>query len=131
MNIQNSESHTKTPLQKAGIASVRFFFINGQSEALKIVANPDGITALIDELREAQTAIENGRSHLPGDRKWMRGDVKVVAIEPEHYTLPVYSDAQEAQISRRNIVSRILFIFFFALISFLVVMGVLALFYIL
>jgi hypothetical protein len=63
-------------------ASVSLFFVNGSSDSIKIVANPEGIRALKEELDQAEKSIRGNKSYFFGDPLWMRSSSKLVAIEP-------------------------------------------------
>jgi hypothetical protein len=63
-------------------ASVSLFFVNGNSDSIKIVANPEGIRALKEELDQAEKSIRGNKSYFFRDPLWMRSSSKLIAIEP-------------------------------------------------
>lgn len=68
--------------QRVKPATVSLFFMNGNSESIKIVANAEGIRALKEELDLAEKSVRVNKSYFFGDPLWMRSNSKLVAVEP-------------------------------------------------
>lgn len=63
-------------------ASLSMYFVNGNSDSIKIVANAEGIQALRQELEMAERSIRKNKSYLLGDPLWLKGTSRIVSIEP-------------------------------------------------
>jgi hypothetical protein len=97
-------------------ASVSLLFVNGSSDNIKIVANPEGIRALKDELDQAEKSIRGNKSYFFGDPLWMRSNSKLVAIEPTQSRSASFDEAEPA-IENTEIGPRI-FLFSLIMIAF-------------
>jgi hypothetical protein len=58
------------------------FFVNGNSDSIKIVANAEGIQALRQELEMAERSVRKNKSYLFGDPLWLKGSSRIVSVEP-------------------------------------------------
>jgi hypothetical protein len=95
-------------------ASVKLFFVNGNADSIKIVANPEGIHALKCELEEAERSIRRNKSYFFGDPLWLKGASRLVAIEPSHLAAaPMEIEENESVAENTELAPRI---FMFSLV---------------
>lgn len=106
-------------------ASVSLFFVNGNSDSIKIVANAEGIQALKEELEMAEKAVRKNRSYFFGDPLWLKGQAKLVAIEPVISKLQSVSedDEEDAIIEKSDLAPRVFWISALVVMSALMVIG--------
>jgi len=68
-------------------ATVKLSFVDGNSDSINLVANPEGIQALKCELEMAEKSLRSNKSYFFGDPLWLKGASRLVAIEPVHNKL--------------------------------------------
>lgn len=83
-------------------ATVKLFFVDGNSDSIKIVANPEGIQALKGELEMAERSLRSNKSYFFGDPLWLKGASRLVAIEPVHSKLLANNNNEDIEITREN-----------------------------
>lgn len=105
-------------------ASVSLFFVNGKTDSIKIVANSEGIQALKVELEQAERAVRRNKSYFFGDPLWLKGQARLVAIEPALSKLhPVQEEEEEPVVEKNEIAPRIFWISAMLVLSTLMVVG--------
>jgi hypothetical protein len=105
-------------------ASVSLFFVNGNSDSIKIVANAEGIQALKEELELAEKAVRKNRSYFLGDPLWMNGQAKLISVEPVISKLQSVSEEDEEEaVEKNNLAPRIFWISVLLIMTTLMVIG--------
>jgi hypothetical protein len=88
-------------------ATVSLFFVNGKSDSIKIIANPEGIQALKVELEQAEASIRSNKSYFFGDPLWLRGSSRLVAVEPMYVKSGTESEEMETAVENTDLAPRI------------------------
>jgi hypothetical protein len=110
-------------------ASLSMFFVNGNSDSIKIVANAEGIQALRQELEMAERSVRKNKSYLVGDPLWLKGSSRIVSIEPILSKVKTLTGEEaESEEDRREIGPRIFWSGVILITTALIVIGAITVF---